>query len=91
MISLLIPLMIAGGFDGVEPLRPSAPRQGRRESGGGVMKKDLAWHSVDFRSDRIVLPAEMFRRRRKIAHGILHKRSSAKVIIEHGTTKVEVA
>ena len=54
------------------------------------MKKDLAWLSVDFRSDRIVLPAEMFRRRRKIAHGILHKRSSAKVIIEHGTTKVEV-
>ena len=25
MVSLLIPLMIAGGFDGVEPLRPSAP------------------------------------------------------------------
>lgn len=58
------------------------------------MEKDLAWQEVDFRvdfrSDRIVLPAAMFRRRRKIAHGILHKRSSAKVIIEHGTTKVEV-
>lgn len=54
------------------------------------MKKDLAWLSVDFRSDRIVLPAEMFRRRRKIAHGILPKRLNAKVIIEHGTTKVEV-
>ena len=25
MVSMLIPLMIAGGFDGVEPLRPSAP------------------------------------------------------------------
>jgi len=53
------------------------------------MKKDLAWH-FDFRSDRIVLPAEMFRRRRKKANGILHKRLNAKVIIEHGTTKVEV-
>lgn len=54
------------------------------------MRKDLEWQNVDFRSDRIVLPAAMFRRWRKIAHGILHKRSSAKVIIEHGTTKVEV-
>ena len=55
------------------------------------MRKDLVRQDVDFRvdfrSDRIVLPAAMFRRRRKIAHGILHKRSSAKVIIEHGTTK----
>ena len=25
MVWVLIPLMIAGGFDGVEPLRPSAP------------------------------------------------------------------
>ena len=40
--------------------------------------------------DGCALPAAMFRRRRKIAHGILHKRSSAKVIIEHGTTKVGV-
>lgn len=58
------------------------------------MRKDLVRQDVDFRvdfrSDRIVLPAAMFRRWRKIAHGILHKRSSAKVIIEHGTTKVEV-
>ena len=58
------------------------------------MKKDLVWQDVDFRvdfrSDRIVLPAEMFLRRRKIAPGILHKRLNAKVIIEHGTTKVEV-
>jgi len=35
------------------------------------MRKDLVWQDVDFRvdfrSDRIVLPAEMFRRRRKKA------------------------
>lgn len=58
------------------------------------MRKDLVRQDVDFRvdfrSDRIVLPAAMFRRWLKIGHGILHKRSSAKVIIEHGTTKVEV-
>lgn len=54
------------------------------------MKEDQAW-PFDFRSDRIVLPAALFLRRRKIAHGILHKRRNAKVIIEHGTTKVEVA
>ena len=55
-----------------------------------MTRKDLVWQYVDFRSDRIVLSAEMFRRRCEIAHGILHKRLNAKVIIEHGTTKVEV-
>lgn len=42
------------------------------------------------KKDLIDLPAEKFRLLRKIAHGILHKRLNAKVIIEHGTTKVGV-
>ena len=32
MVSLLIPLMIAGGFDGVEPLRPSEAYEMQRNS-----------------------------------------------------------
>lgn len=55
------------------------------------MKKDLVWHSVDFRPERTSCrPAAEIRRRCEITHGILHKRLNAKVIIEHGTTKVEV-
>jgi len=49
MVSLLIPLMIAGGFDGVEPLRDSAapreilaaqPRQTACRKAKPVLKKE---------------------------------------------------
>ena len=42
MVSLLIPLMIAGGFDGVEPLRPSAPPREIKFVAGGQMTSNDA-------------------------------------------------